>query len=608
MTASGFRTLKAHVRGLGTSLRTIRLFRHDLAKHRRSLVLASSASLAYSVARMAEPWPLKVVFDNVLAAKPLHTPLPWLDALLADSRIRILMAASIVIVVLALVRGVLYYYQRTLTAQVGQAVVLNLRQRLFAHLQRLSLRFHTDARSGELLTRLSGDVTMLRDLLVGTLFAFTSEGTILVGYVAMMFVVEWRVALVAVLVVPAVFVFTTVYSSRIREATRKQRRREGELAAGLHEALTGIHVVQLFTREDVEEERLRGLNKRSLRSGVRATRLEAKLNRSVELSVAVGTAAVLWFGAIQVIAGRLTPGELIVFLVYLQGFYKPLRRISRVAQRAAKAATCIERVTDLLDREPDIRDGPLRLGRCAGRVSFDRVWFEYAPGVPVLRSIDLDVEPGQKVAIVGATGSGKSTLLSLVPRLYDATRGCVRVDGEDVRELTLHSLRSNISVVPQRGVLFGGTFYDNIAYGSSDATAADVEAAARAALIHDFIVAQEAGYEALVGEAGVTLSGGQRQRLAIARALVRDAPIVLLDEPLAGLDVESQAFVLEALDRLLAERTAIVVAHDLAVARRADLIVVVEDGRVVERGTHDELLLSGGRYAMLHEFQPAGSP
>ena len=352
---------------------------------------------------------------------------------------------------------------------------------------------------------------------------------------------------------------------------------------------------------------MRGLNKRSLRSGVRATRLEAKLNRSVELSVAVATAAVLWFGATQVIAGRLTPGELIVFLVYLQGFYKPLRRISRVAQRAAKAATCVERVTDLLDREPDIRDGPLHMAHCRGSVSFERVWFEYAAGVPVLRSIDLNLEPGQTVAIVGTTGSGKSTLLSLVPRLYDATRGSVRIDGYDVRELTLHSLRSNITVVPQHGVLFSGNFYENIAYGSAGATAAIVEAAARAALIHDFIVAHEGGYEAVIGEGGVTLSGGQRQRVAIARALVRDAPIVLLDEPLTGLDVESQVLVLEALDRLLADRTAIVVSHDLAVARRADVIVVLEDGRIVECGTHDELLLRGGRYETLHELRPAAA-
>jgi len=603
--AASAETLRAQLHGLGTSFRTIRLFRHELTRHRRSLALAWAASIGYGIARMAEPWPLKVVFDNVLAAKPLQTHVPWLDGLLAGDRIRILVAATAAIVVFALVRSLLYYHQRTLTAQVGQAVVLKLRQRLFAHLQRLSLRFHTDARSGELLTRLSGDVNMLRELLVGTLFAVTAEGTILLGFVAMMFVVEWRVALVAVLVVPIVFAFTTVYSTRIRTATRKQRRREGELAARLHEALTSIHVVQLFTREDTEEERLRSLNKRSLRSGVKATRLEAKLNRSVELSVAVATAAVLWFGATQVIAGRLTPGELVVFLLYLQGFYRPLRRISRVAQRAAKAATCVERVTDLLDREPEIRDGPVRLARCEGRITFDGVSFEYAPGSPVLRDVDLEIEPGQTVAVVGTTGSGKSTLLSLVPRLYDATRGSVRIDGRNVRELTLRSLRSNISVVPQHGVLFGADFHHNIAYGSPDAAAADVEAAARTALIHDFIAAQEGGYEAPIGERGVTLSGGQRQRVAIARALVRDAPIVLLDEPLTGLDLESQALVLEALDRLLADRTAIVVAHDLAVAQRAALIVVLEEGRIVERGTHDELLGRSGRYRTLHELQPS---
>jgi ATP-binding cassette, subfamily B, bacterial len=593
----------AQLRGVQASWRTFRLFRRELIAHRGSLAAATVCSIAYSAARLAEPWPLKIVFDNVFAGMPLHTRIPGLDALLGGDRMRILIAATVAILALALVRGVLYYHQRILTAQVGQAVVLKLRQRLFRHLQRLSLRFHTNARSGELLTRLTGDVNMLRELMVGTLLSVLGEGTILIGFVVVMFLVEWRVALVALLVVPFVFGFTTFYSHRIRTATRKQRRREGELAARLHEALAAIHIVQLFGREDDEEERLRSLNDRSFRSGVRATRLEAKLNRTVEVSIAAATAAALWFGATQVVAGRLTPGELIVFVVYLQGFYRPLRRISRVAQRAAKASVCAERVTTLLEREPDLRDGEIQLRTCAGRIAYEGVSFEYAPGAPVLHDVDLSIAPGQTVALVGSTGSGKSTLLSLVPRLYDPTRGTVRIDGYDVRELSLRSLRAQISVVPQDGMLFAGSFYDNIAYGSRDATYAQVEEAARAALIHTFIVEHAGGYGADIGERGVTLSGGQRQRLAIARALVRDAPIVLLDEPLTGLDAESRALVSEALDRLLAGRTAVVVSHDLAAARRADLIVVVADGEIVERGTHAELFALGGRYRSMYELQ-----
>jgi ABC-type multidrug transport system fused ATPase/permease subunit len=597
-------TLGAQLRGVGSSFRTMRLFRRDLLEHRGALGAAMLCSIAYSAVRLAEPWPLKVVFDSVFAARPLHTPVPGLDALLAGDRMRILVAATVAILALALLRGILYYHERTLTAQVGQAVVLELRQRLFAHLQRLSLRFHTSARSGELLTRLTSDINMLRELLIGTLFSLVTEGTILIGYLVVMFVVEWRVALVAVLVVPFVFAFTTFYSRRIRTATRKQRKREGELAARLHETLAAIHVVQLFGREGDEEERLRTLNKRSFRSGVTATRLEAKLNRTVEVSIAAATAAALWFGATQVVAGRLTPGELIVFVVYLQGFYRPLRRISRVAQRAAKASVCAERVTTLLEQEPEIRDGSERLpATSSGRIAYENVWFEYTPGAPVVRGVELTVWPGQTVALVGSTGSGKSTLLSLVPRLYDATAGTVRIGGRDVRDLSLRSLRSQISVVPQDGMVFAGTFYDNIAYGAHDATYRQVEEAARAALIHDFIVSQSGGYGAVVGERGVTLSGGQRQRLAIARALVRDAPIVLLDEPLTGLDAESQALVLEALDRLLTGRTAIIVSHDLAVARRADLVVVLADGQIAEQGTHDQLLSLGARYRTLYELQ-----
>jgi ATP-binding cassette subfamily B protein len=589
--------------GLKTSLGIVRRFRRDLLKHWRPLAVALTCSLAYSAARLAEPWPLKYIFDSVLDTRALDTPIAWVNETVGAERTRILALASGAILALALLRGVFYYYQRVLTARVGERVVLDLRQRLFAHLQRLPLSYHSRRSTGDLLVRLTGDVNALRELLVATLVTLLSESAILVGFVTVMFLLEWRVALVAVLVVPVIFTLVTIYSSRIRAATRKQRRREGELASHLGEALTGIHVVQMFAREDEADERLRSLNDKSFREGLQATRLEARLNRAVELSIAGGTAAALFFGATQVMAGRLTPGELIVFVVYLQGFYRPLRRISRVTLRAAKASTCVERITDVLDERADVRDGPATAPRLSGDLHFEGVEFAYEPGRLVLREIDLHVPAGRTLAVVGPTGAGKSTLLGLLPRLYDPTAGVVRIDGHDVRRFTLKSLRDQIAIVPQDGMLFGGTLMENIAFGRPGALPSEIEAAARAARIHDFIATLPDGYESLIGERGVTLSGGERQRLAIARALLKAAPIVLLDEPTTGLDAESEALVLEALGELLRGRTAVVIAHRLSTIRRADLIVVLETGRIAESGRHAELVAHGGLYRALHDLQ-----
>jgi ATP-binding cassette, subfamily B, bacterial len=578
------------VAALRSSAGAVVRFRGDLAHHRRPLAGAFAASLGYAATRLAEPWPLKVVFDNVLAGMPLHTPFPWLDRLLGDDRTAILVAATVALLVFAVLRSVFYYYESFLTARVGQELVTTLRRRLFAHVQRLPQSFHARASTGDLLTRLTGDILMLRELLVASLLSLVTETVVVVGFVAIMFLVEWRLALVAVVAVPVIFVAMTAYAGRMRVATRKQRRREGELAARLHEVLAGIHVVQLFAREDEEDQRLRSLNRRSVKTGLRATRLEAKLNRVVELTVAAATAAVLWFGAMQVLAGRLTPGELIVFFNYMQGFYRPLRRVSRVMQRASKASSCLERVTSVLDQECDLRDGPREAPAFRGEIQFASVSFAYEDTREVLRDVDLVVAPGTMVAVVGPTGAGKTTLLGLVPRLHDPTRGAVLIDGIDIRELTLRSLRDRISVVPQDGMLFRGTIFENIAYGDLDATTEQVEEAARAACIHDFVASLPEGYGTIVGERGVSLSGGQRQRLAIARALVKDAPIVLLDEPTTHLDRQSQQLVVEALERLLAGRTAIVVAHRLETVRRADEVVVLENGRVVDRGRYDEVV------------------
>ncbi|MGH2558069.1 MAG: ABC transporter ATP-binding protein [Thermomicrobiales bacterium] len=633
--ATPLTTLRGQVGALGSSFNTIGRFRRDLRPHWRSLLGALLCAFGYTAMRLAEPWPLKFIFDNVLTGMPLATPFPWLDQALAGERTRILMVSLAALLAMALLRGLFYYYQSYLTARVGQEVVLTIRRRLFAHIQRLSLRFHNQSSTGDLLTRLTGDINNLRNLLVASLLSLVSESIILVGFVVVMFFMDWRLALLALVTMPVIFGLVTVYSHRIRQAARKQRRREGELASRLQEALSGIHIVQMFAREREEDERLRRLNKRSLREGLKATRLEAKLNQTIDFSVAVGMVITLWYGATGVMAGRLTAGELIVFITYMQSFYRPLRRISRVAERASKAGSCVDRIVDVLDQQPDVLNGPDVAPPFRGDLRFERVSFSYQPptsaqdpvprtqnaspgkdqsihpselwalgtGHWVLLDVDLVVPAGQTVALVGPSGAGKTSLLSLVPRLYDPTAGIVEIDGVDVRRFTLESLRDQISVVPQDGMLFAGTIRENLAYGRPDASPEEMESAARAAQIHDVIAALPDGYDSVISERGVSLSGGQRQRLAIARAIVKDAPIVLLDEPTTGLDAESEALVLTALDRLLTGRTAIVIAHRLATVRRADQILVLDDGRIVERGLHGDLLALGGRYADLYPRQ-----
>jgi ABC-type multidrug transport system fused ATPase/permease subunit len=600
---SALRILSERAEDVRATFRGAYRFRGELFKHRRTLAGAFLFSLAYAAVRLAEPWPLKFIFDNVLADMPLDTPVDWVDRTLGGDRTAILVAATVAILVFALLRGVTSYYQKVMTSVVGQQVVLAMRQQLFAHMQRLSLSFHTRNPSGELLSRLTGDINQLRQSVVASMVAMFSNLVVVLGFLTIMFLMEWRLALLVLFIVPVLFALLTVYSGRIRKATRQQRRHEGELAARLQEGLAGIHLVQMFAREDEEDERLRSMNTQSFKSGLQADRLGARLNRTVELVLGVATAAVLFYGALQVIAGRLTPGELIVFVAYMQGFYRPIRLLSRTTQRASKAASSLERITDVLDQVTEVPDGPHAAPRFSGEIRFAGVDFAYQPGTPVLRDVDLVVEAGQTAALVGPTGAGKSSLLALIPRLYDPSQGAVLIDGRDVRDFTLKSLRDQISIVPQEGMLFAASVRENIAYGKPEASDEEIEAAARAALIHDFVQTLPEGYESVLGERGVTLSGGQRQRLAVARAIVKDAPIVLLDEPTTGLDSSSEHLVMEALDRLQEGRTVLVIAHRLTTVRRAEVIFVVEQGRIVERGTHKQLMALGGHYRNLYELQ-----
>lgn len=605
--ATPMQVVRRQAKGLRVSFDVIIRFRHELLSRWPLLVLAVFAALGYTAMRLLEPWPLKFILDNVLVDRPLVTPFGWLNDWLGNDRMRILTLAVGSVLVLAGLQGIFYYYQNVLASRVGQEVVIKIRQQLFAHVQRLSMQFHKDSSTGDLLTRFTGDINNLRQLLAASLLSLISESIILIGFVSVMFIMNWRLAMLAVITMPTILFLLIFYTGKIRSAARKQRRREGELASRIHESLSNMQVVQIFTQEDQEEDRLRSLNKRSLKAGLRATRLEGQLNQGVEISVAVGMALTLWVGANQVINGQLSPGELIVFVNYMQSFYRPMRRLSRVAERASKASSCVDRITDVLDRVPNIQDGGTEAGRFKGAIAFNATTFAYPDGDKVLDDVNLTIEPGQTVALVGPSGAGKTTMATLLPRLYDVTGGRVAIDGVDVREFTLRSLRENISVVPQDGALFADTIRGNIAYGNPDATDEEIQAAAKHSYLHDFIMTLPDGYDTVLNENGVSLSGGQRQRLAIARAIVKDAPIIVLDEPTTGLDAVSEKWVIKALDHLLNGRTAVIIAHRLDTIRRADLIVVLEAGRVVDQGTHDELLSRTGRYRELYEMQTTDS-
>ncbi len=582
----------------------LRRFRHHLRPQVWPMSLAVLASFGFTLVTLFEPWPLQVVFDGVLLGQPVRFLGLDLNALVGGQPMVLLGGAAAAVLLLAVLRGQLYYAQNVIAATAGIDVVMAVRRELFHHLQTLSLTFHRRARSGDLLMRLTGDIVMLREMVVAAVITLLTQGLVVIGTLAIMINLNGRLTLVAALVAPVLFVVLSIFRIRLVEAASRQRKREGRLASTAHEVLGGIELVQAYTAERHEDERFKRMNRRSLRAGVRVTRIEAQLNRAVQISLAVGICCILWLGTQDVLAGRLSPGELLVFLAYLRGLYRPLRQASKLTQRMAKASACGDRVLEILDEVPDVQDPPHPrvLRRVKGRITFLHVSFAYRPDEPVLYNLQVDIAPHDTVALVGPTGSGKSTLLALIPRFYDPQLGEILIDDVPIAEVRLRSLRRQISVLSQEAVVMGMTVRENIAYGAigqkrfppDDARIREVAEAARA---HEFIQELPRGYDTVVGERGGTLSGGQRQRVAIARAFLRNAPILLLDEPTTALDPVSSKAILETLEILTWKKTTLVVAHQLTSVLQADRILFLENRAIVEDGTHESLLEKNGRYA-----------
>jgi subfamily B ATP-binding cassette protein MsbA len=568
------------------------------------VALALIAMFLESGADLLEPWPLKIILDYIVG--PKHPP-TWLAGWVtsADSRLTLLNGAIAAVMGIALIGAVSSYTERYLSTTVGKRVGFDLRHVLYHHVQRLSLSFYEHRQTGDMVVRLTADIDAIEDFITTAVLGIVLDVVTLVGMVGVMFYLDWRFSVIGLSVAPILFVVVFHFMRRIKEAAREVKKKQSELASIVQESIASARVVKAFAREDFEERRLDRQSLASVDATLRARSVRAKLAPLVDLVVATGTCLVLFFGVRFVLSGRITAGALVVFVLYLGKMYKPIKDLSKTSDTFSKASVAFERVGEILSAERQVIDRPgARVApRFRGGINFDQVTFGYGPTEAVLKQATLFVQPSQRAALVGPTGAGKSTLIALIPRLYDVLGGSVRIDGQDVRNYTLQSLREQVSFVLQDPVLFRASIAQNIAYGRPGATEREIVRASKLAHAHEFISKMPHGYDTVIGERGDTLSGGQRQRISIARALIRDTPILLLDEPSASLDPESEELIFEGLTRLLEGRTSITIAHRLATVRRADVIFVLDQGTIVETGTHDTLIAQNGEYARFHRIQ-----
>jgi ATP-binding cassette subfamily B protein len=572
----------------------------------KRLTIAFIAVLVESGMDLLEPWPLKVVLDHVLGKKAMPV---WLasaaGSFFGKSNLAVLNLAAVAVIIIAAIGAISSYTENYLTTTIGQWIMHDLRRTVYHHVQRLSLAYYDRQQTGDLISRVTGDIDAIQDFISSALLGILVDILTLVGMLGVMFYLDWEFTVIALSVTPVLFIVVYSFTRRIKKASRQVRKKEGEIVSTIQEVFTSIRVVKAFASEDYEQRRLERESLESVEIALRARWLKAMLPPIVQILVAAGTCLVLWYGTRLALSGALTTGSLVVFLLYLGKMYKPMRDLSKMTDTASKASIGFERIKEVLETDRQVKNlpGARRAPTLKGKVEFINVSFGYDRDRPTLRDIDLKIEPGQVAAFVGPTGAGKSTIISLIPRFYDPSSGQVRLDGFDVRRFKIKSLRQQISFVLQETVLFRAPVWQNVAYGRPEATHAEIVRAAELANAHEFIEQLASGYNTMIGERGVTLSGGQRQRIAIARAIIRNSPILIMDEPTSGLDASSEMLVFEALGRLMEGKTSIIIAHRLSTIRKADIIFVVSDGRIVERGAHDQLLAAGGLYSELYEIQ-----
>jgi ATP-binding cassette, subfamily B, bacterial len=571
-----------------------------LRPRKRGLFLALVLLLLETGTSLAQPWPLALILDYVLGTETLPLPV---------SGGGLLVGIAVLLVVISTTSRAVAAFRRYLLSKLGQETVFDMRDALYRKVHDLGLDYHEARRTGDTITRVTSDVKEVRSLLVDSVVEVGSSFLILIGMLVVMLWMSPSLTILALVTVPFLFLAVRRYRQALIERMRVVRTKEGAIASVIQESVTGIRAVKIFAREDDEIDRFRKESHDSLSASVDSSLIEAKFSVLLGIVGGVGTALVVYFGTRQVLAGTLSVGGLTVFVSYLGLFLSPLWALSRQVNQIGKSLVSGERIIDLLTAEPSVKDSPdaRPAPSLEGRVAFENVYFAYDEEAgEVLHGMDFEVEAGRRVALVGVSGAGKTTVTSLLARLYDPQGGRVLVDGEDVKEYTLKSLRDSITFVPQEPMLFRATVAENISYGKPGASVEEIEEAARLAGADDFIQEMSEGYETLLAERGESLSGGQRQRVSIARAMLRNTPILVLDEPQSGLDAEAAEAVESHWRELTEGRTTFVIAHELRLVKGVDKILVLEDGRVAESGTHDELVSSGGLYARLYALQEQG--